>query len=100
MIPFYSDNPYIRAVSHNQLSITAGESVTLIFIVATDSDGTSWNNEGVTFTFTNRSGVESSVIPDFRDSNPNFPQYYIYTIQSVDLSHAGVYTASAPSMST
>ena len=93
-----AENPYIRAVSPTQLIVTEGESTTLIFLVATDSDGTTWNNDAVTFSFTNRSGVDFIINPNFQDSNPDFPQYYMYTISRVELSHAGRYTASLSSM--
>ena len=94
-----AENPYIRAVSPPQLIVTEGEPVTLVFLIATDSDGATWNNRAVTFLFTNRSGVEYSVNFNFQNSNPDFPQYFLYTIPKVELSHAGVYTAFAPSMS-
>ena len=85
-------------MSPTQIIITEGESATLIFLIATDSDGATWNNEAVTFSFTNRSGVEYFINSNFQDSTPDFPQFYMYTIPRVELSHAGIYTASAPSM--
>ena len=94
----YVENPYIRAVSQTQLVVTRGESATLIFLIATDSDGATWNNMDVKFYFTDKSGEQYPIISGFRISRPDFPQSYIYTIPIVDLSDAGVYTASAPSM--
>ena len=94
-----AENPYIRAVSPSQLIVAEGESVILVFLVATDSDGATWNNRAVTFSFTNRSGVEYSINSNFQNSNPDFPQYFVYTIPTVELSHAGIYSAFAPSMS-
>lgn len=93
-----AENPYIRAVSPSQLTVTEGEPVTLIFLIATDSDGATWNNDAVTFSFTNRSGVEYSINSNFQASDPDFPQYFTYSIPKVELTHAGIYTASAPSM--
>ena len=85
-------------MSPSQLTVTEGESATLIFLIATDSDGATWNNEAVMFSFTNRSGVEYSINSNFQDSDPDFPQYFIYTISKAEVSNAGIYTASAPSM--
>ena len=98
LTPYHAENPYIKAVSPNQLVVTRGEPVTLVFLIAADSNGATWNNEAARFSFTDRSGLEYSIDSRFQDSRPEFPQYFIYTIPSVDLSHAGLYTASAPSM--
>ena len=95
----FAENPYIRAVSPAQLIVIEGESTTFVFLIATNSDGATWNNRAVTFSFTNRSGVVYSINSNFRNSNPDFPQFFVYTIPKVELSHAGIYTASAPSMS-
>ena len=85
-------------MSPTQLVVTRGESATLIFVIATDSDGAMWNNRNVRFYFTDRSGEQYPITSGFRDSMPDFPQHYIYTIPIVDLSDAGVYTVSTPSM--
>lgn len=85
-------------MSLTQLVATRGESAALIFLIATDSDGATWNNRDVRFYFTDRSGELYPITSGFRDSRPDFPQYFVYNIPIVDLSNAGVYTASAPSM--
>ena len=85
-------------MTSSQLVATEGDSVNLTFLVAVDSDGNTWNSKGATFSFTNRSRVEISLGSSFEDSNLEFPQYFIYTIPSVNLSHAGTYTAAATRM--
>ena len=92
----FLENPFIRAVSPIQSIATEGDSVTLTFLAAVDSDGSSWNNKIVTFSFTNRKGVAFPLQSNFEDSNPQFPQHFEYIIPRVDISHAGTYTASAP----
>ena len=90
------DNPYLRAVSPRQLSVTAGESVTLEFSVAVDSNGLTWSRDQVTFTFNSAIGEESLI--NFIAANENFPHNFTYVIERANRSHAGVYTAIASSM--
>ena len=87
----------MRAVSPNNHVVDEGESATLAFLIARDSNGAVWSNDGTMFSFTNRSGVEYSLESSFQNSIPDFPQYFIYTIPSVRLSDAGIYTALVPS---
>ena len=92
------DNPYVRAVSPSNLVVTEGDSVTLIFQIAVDSDGATWTNNGVSFSFTNRfSEIQTSLDSSFTNSRVDFPHYFVYTIKRVGLSNAGLYQASAPS---
>ena len=86
-------------MSPPQLIVTEGEPATLVFLIAADSDGATWNNRAVRFSFTNRSGVQYSINSNVQNSNPDFPQYFVYTVPKVQISHAGIYTAFAPSMS-
>lgn len=95
---FPTENPYLSAVSPRDLSATAGESVTLEFTVALTSNGVTSNNDQVNFTFTNSNGVLTVTNLNFQTSNPDYPQNFLYTIERVNRSHAGVYTAEAPSM--
>ena len=92
------DNPYVRPVSPRQLSVTAGESVTLEFSAAVDSNGLTWSREDVNFTFTDLSGVVTSVNSTFLIADQNFPHNFFYMIERVNRSHDGVYTATASSM--
>ena len=90
------DNPYLRALSPTQLSVTAGDSVTLEFSAAVDSNGLTWNRDGVTFTFNNTRGEESLV--NFQATDQNFPHNFVYVIEKVNRTHAGMYTATASCM--
>ena len=93
------DNPYLRILSPTQLSVTAGDSVTLEFSAAVDSNGLTWNRDRVNFTFTNQNGGEFSINnSDFRVADQNYPHNFIYTIERVNRAHAGMYTAAASSM--
>ena len=68
----------------------------LEFSVAVDSNGLIWSRNRVNFTFNSTLGKESVV--NFTVADENFPHRFIYMIESVNRSHAGVYTASASSM--
>lgn len=94
---FPTENPYLSAVSSRNLSATSGESVTLEFAVALTSNGVTSDNNRVNFTFTNSNGVPTVTHLNFQVSNPNYPQNFVYTIERVNQSHAGVYTAEAAS---
>ena len=76
----------------------AGESVVLELSVAVDSNGLIWSRDRVNFTFNSTLGEESVV--NFTVADENFPHRFIYVTESVNRSHAGVYTASASSMYT
>ena len=95
---FPTEDPYLSAVSSRDLSVMAGESVTLEFAVALTSNGVTSNNDRVNFTFTNSNGVLTVTRMNFQTSNPDYPQNFVYTIERVNRSHAGVYKAEAPSM--
>ena len=95
---FLTENPYMRTVSPRTLSVIAGESVTLEFTVALNSNGVTSNNNEVSFTFVNLNGVPEIV--NFHTSNPVYPQNYVYIVERVNQTHAGVYAAQAPSMFT
>lgn len=83
-------------MSPRELSVTAGESVTLGFSVAVNSNGLTWGTDRVNFKFNSIRGEESSV--NFTVIDQNFPHNFIYVIERVDRSHAGVYTVTASSM--
>lgn len=70
----------------------------LEFLVAVDSNGLIWSRGRVNFTFNSTLGEESAV--DFTVADDNFPHRFIHMIESVNRSHAGLYTASASSMYT
>ena len=83
-------------MSPRVLSVTAGDSVTLEFSVAVDSNGLTWSRDRVNFTFNSTRGEESVV--SFTAADENFPHNFIYVIEKADRSHAGEYTAMASSM--
>ena len=95
---FPTENPYLRAVSSRDVFATLGESVTLEFAVALTSNGVTSNNDRVNFTFTNSNGVLTVTHLNFQTSNQDYPQNFVYTIERVNRSHVGVYTAEAASM--
>ena len=70
--------------------------MTLEFSVAVDSNGLIWSTDRVNFKFNSIHGEESLV--HFTVADQNFPHNFIYVIERVDRSHAGVYTAAASSM--
>ena len=94
---FLSENPYVRAVSPREISVVAGDSVTLEFAVALNSDGVARNTDDVIFTFTDFNGNQPTMLSSFISFNENLPHNFVYTVEKVNGSHAGVYRASAPS---
>ena len=91
---FSTENPYVASVSPVELSVIEDSSVTLEFQIAVNSDGNTWDNEDVYFSFI--SGVDAEVSVPFSVRGPEFPQNYIYSIQQVDRSQEGQYFAFAP----
>lgn len=65
--------------------------VTLVFRVAVDSNGNSWNREEIYFAFEDETQLRFTVC------DPNFPQNFCYTILSVNRFDEGTYTAIATS---
>lgn len=74
--------------------VNSGDSVTLLFYVAVNSDGNQWSTSMVSFSFTTSQG---EVIPvAFTADDSNFPQHYSLLIESAEGSLAGIYKAMAP----
>ena len=85
-------------MSPEELSVTAGESVTLKFSAAVNSNGLTWSRDEVNFTFTSSvSGEETMINTNFQIADRNFPHTFVYVIERVGREHAGVYTAAASS---
>ena len=91
-----TENPYIAPVSPQSITVIEDSSTKLEFMIAVDSDGHTWNKENIYFRY-------SSLMIDVEDSlsfsvcDVLFPQNYCYTIDRVDRSQEGVYTAFASS---
>ena len=75
------------------LVVNSGEQARLVFQVAVNSDGQQW--DGADYFFMNTAGQSFSVSRAFTADDPNFPQHYSMTIESVEEAHAGVYKARA-----
>ena len=75
----------------------AGDSVTLEFTVALNSNGVTTNTDDVVFTFSNFNGDQPVTISSFEIADRDLPHNFVYTIEKVNPSHAGVYTTRAPS---
>lgn len=98
----YTENPYTETVSPLNAIVVEGNPVTLEFKVAVDSNGNSWNAEGINFDFT-PAGLfdrEYGELLLFTVRSSAYPQNYIYSIESVDRSQEGLYTVTASSMHT
>ena len=91
---FSTENPYVASVSPVELSVIEDSPVMLEFQIAVNSDGNTWDNDDVYFSFI--SGVDAEVSVPFSVRGPEFPQNYIYSIQQVDRSQEGQYFAFAP----
>ena len=85
----------MEAISAHTLSVVEDNSVTMEFNVAVDSNGHTWKDPHFVFT------SPLTDLPrelNFTACSPDFPQHYCHTIESVDRTHEGVYTATAASM--
>ena len=69
--------------------------MTLEFTVAMNSNGVTWDRDDVKFLFSNFDENDPLVISKFQATNPNYPHSFVYTIERVNRSHAGVYIARA-----
>lgn len=70
------------------------DSVTLQFVIATDSDGITFRNPQATFVLMREDETTSPVT---FTSTPDFPHLYELELSPVALSDAGTYTARVPS---
>lgn len=89
---FYTDNPFVGRVSPAIVTIDEGDPARLEFQIAVDSNGNSWNNEGVLFYFTSKLTQEISQVNFIADLS-DFPQNYGRNISTVSRNDAGIYTA-------
>ena len=82
----------MEAISIRTLLVVEGDSVTIEFKVAVDSDGHTWKDPYLEF------ASDLTTRLNFRDCYPKLPQHYCHTIERVDRTHEGIYTAKAESM--
>ena len=95
----YTENPYTETVSPLNPTVVEGNPVTLEFKVAVDSNGNSWNTDGIDFDFTSAFlDRESAVLFLFTVHSSAYPQNYIYSTEHVDRSQEGTYTVTASSI--
>ena len=84
-------------MSPSNVSVIEDSPVTMEFKIAVDSDGNTWDTANIYFTFS--SAVLDEEYPlSFSVRNSEFPQNYIYSIERVDRTQEGLYTATAASM--
>jgi hypothetical protein len=86
-----SRNPYVAAVTADPITVIEDNPITLVFRVAVDSNGNSWDTEEIYFMFQDETPLRFTVCDN------NFPQNYCYTIASVSRFDEGTYTATASS---
>lgn len=88
-----SENPYIRRISPEVITVDVGEALTLTFHVALNSDGNQWDTD-MEFTF--NSTTEDPITVRFTQTNRNQPQHFSLDIFSAEESHSGVYSVMVP----
>ncbi len=107
-----TENPFIERISPASVVVLEGESLRLEFRIAVDSNGNSWNEEGIRFTFQptfgrfitdnprrrRQSPPPISQMPMFQVETPEYPQNYILDFSAISRYDAGVYTAIATGM--
>ena len=84
----------MAAVTADPVTVIEDNPITLVFRVAVDSNGNSWDTEEIYFMFQDETSLRFTVCDN------NFPQNYCYTIASVSRFDEGTYTATASSKST
>ena len=89
---FPSDNPFIRAVSGNILNAFLGEEVTIGFLAARSSRGSSNSLNFLPILFTSETGSTSN-LNSFQSCGSSPCYYFRLLFRSVRPSSAGQYTA-------
>ena len=89
---FPSDNPFIRAVSGNILNAFLGEEVTIGFLAARNSRGSSNSLNFLPILFTSETGSTSN-LNSFQSCGSRPCYYFRLLFKSVTPNSAGQYTA-------
>ena len=94
-----SVNPYIAAVSPQILNINEGDPTRLEFIVAVNSDGSTWDQEdSVGFFLVNSVGEsKTQLFETFTIRSEEYPQNYVFEIPVTSRYHSGNYSARGTS---
>ncbi len=108
----HTENPFIERISPASVVVLEGEPLRLEFRIAVDSDGITWNEEGIRFIFQptfgrfitdnprrrRQSPPPIPQMPMFQVETPEYPQNYILDFSVISRYDAGVYTATATGM--
>lgn len=92
-----TENPYVARISPAVVSALEYDPTRLEFRIAIQSNGNSWDTEDIIFLFTSSGSrtADRNAQVFFTVANDEFPQNYVYSIEEVDRSQDGLYTAQA-----
>lgn len=85
------ENPFVEAVTPSAVTVVEGDSLSLRFRIAVNSNGNSWDTSRTEFNFMN--SLNESSTPPFTNSIAEFPQDYLLEIAEVSRLHEGTYLA-------